>query len=125
MKNIIKGNLNDTFDLSSCPCSHYNLLLTNLSNRIFLAYIYNRYAKYSRLIRLTKCRFYYDHMFPLALSIINTCEYGPFDETRKMRWYDWELYIECQDSEFWEEIQAVVYHLHPSFPVTNLHDLIH
>jgi transcription initiation factor IIF auxiliary subunit len=58
--------------------------------------------------------------FPLTLTIENTAEYGPFDQERKMRWYDWEIHIECEDKEFWNEIRTVVYHLHPSFPISEL-----
>jgi transcription initiation factor IIF auxiliary subunit len=59
--------------------------------------------------------------FPLELTIINTAVYGPFDQARKMRWYDWELYIDCKNEEFYKETRTVVYHLHPSFPITEIH----
>lgn len=58
--------------------------------------------------------------FPLTITIVNTADHGPFDQERKMRWYDWELHIECEDKEFYNEVRTVVYHLHPSFPITEL-----
>jgi transcription initiation factor IIF auxiliary subunit len=58
--------------------------------------------------------------FPQTITIVNTAEHGPFDQERKMYWYDWEIHIEFKDKKFRDEIRTVVYHLHPSFPITEL-----